>query len=253
LATVHQRNVMENISLYHSWSAEPPGPESMAFVRLLAPHLQNALRTRVLISELRVQVQDLAAAMHALWTPVFLFDRTGRCAFTNVAARALLSSQRGISYQDGRLVIDNHERSQTLAALIRRAIALNTLGRSKISKSLGGGAMLIPRGESRPLRLHVAPLPPTHIPGGGNFAAIGFISDPDDTPSLPEDMLRELYGLTQSEARLASQIAAGVSLSDAANCIGVSRETVRTQLKSIFQKTGTRKQSDLIRLIGMKA
>jgi DNA-binding CsgD family transcriptional regulator len=113
--------------------------------------------------------------------------------------------------------------------------------------------MLIPRAEGRPLRLHVAPISPDHTLGAGSFAAIGFLSDPDDNPTLPKDMLRALYGLTQSEAHLAAEIAAGVSLYEAADSARVSRETARSQLKAVFQKTGAHRQSELMRLIGMKS
>ena len=50
----------------------------------------------------------------------------------------------------------------------------------------------------------------------------------------PSQLLRQLFNVTAAEARLASLIASGVSPEQAAETIGVARETVRNQLKSIF-------------------
>ena len=56
-------------------------------------------------------------------------------------------------------------------------------------------------------------------------------------------------GLTAAEGKLAALLARGASVSDAAVQLGVSAHTARTQLKHIFAKTGTRRQSELIRLL----
>ena len=51
------------------------------------------------------------------------------------------------------------------------------------------------------------------------------------------------------EARLAAQLARDISLTEAADTFGVTRNTVRAQLRSIFDKTEARRQSDLVRLL----
>jgi DNA-binding CsgD family transcriptional regulator len=62
-------------------------------------------------------------------------------------------------------------------------------------------------------------------------------------------LLRQLFDFTAAEARLARLIAGGVSPEQAAETIGVVRETVRNQLKAIFAKTGTHRQSELVALL----
>ena len=57
------------------------------------------------------------------------------------------------------------------------------------------------------------------------------------------------YGLTPAEQRLASQLVSGVSLAEAAAKMGIGYETARAQLKSIFVKTGTHRQAELVALI----
>lgn len=64
------------------------------------------------------------------------------------------------------------------------------------------------------------------------------------------DLVRQGLGLTAAEAKLASKLGTGTSLADAAAELGIAFHTARTQLKHIFAKTGARRQSELVGLIG---
>ncbi len=63
------------------------------------------------------------------------------------------------------------------------------------------------------------------------------------------DRLRHLFGLTRAEARLAARLAAGDDLAAAALRLGVSQGTLRGALKSIFRKTGAKRQAELVGLL----
>ena len=72
----------------------------------------------------------------------------------------------------------------------------------------------------------------------------------DNHRHLPDaDVLRQVFGLTPAKAALASLLAMGLTLHQAAGTLHVTRETVRSRLKTIFQKTGTHRQADLVRLL----
>ena len=58
--------------------------------------------------------------------------------------------------------------------------------------------------------------------------------------------LKERFGLTPAEARLVLRIVAGDSLRSSAAALGIGYETARTTLKSVFHKTGTRRQAELV-------
>ena len=60
------------------------------------------------------------------------------------------------------------------------------------------------------------------------------------------DLLRCHFGLTPAEARLALRLVAGETLRSAAAKLGITYETARTQLKNIFNKTGTSRQAELV-------
>jgi DNA-binding CsgD family transcriptional regulator len=70
------------------------------------------------------------------------------------------------------------------------------------------------------------------------------------SPGVPEtELLTGLFDLTPAESRLARAVAAGHALSDIAANGRTSIGTLRTQLKSVMAKTGTRRQVDLVRLL----
>jgi DNA-binding CsgD family transcriptional regulator len=70
-----------------------------------------------------------------------------------------------------------------------------------------------------------------------------------DNAIVPQPILKALFDLSSAEARVAERIAAGNTLADIGKQLSVSVHTIRAQLKSIFEKTGVRRQADLIRLL----
>jgi DNA-binding CsgD family transcriptional regulator len=71
--------------------------------------------------------------------------------------------------------------------------------------------------------------------------------NPMEGARMPQTaFLKNRFGLTPAEARLVLRLVSGDSLRSAAKALGIKYETVRTHLKSIFQKTGTRRQAELV-------
>jgi DNA-binding CsgD family transcriptional regulator len=69
----------------------------------------------------------------------------------------------------------------------------------------------------------------------------------DCVPS--QSRLIETFGVTPAEAKLITHLVDGLTLTAAAEALGVSRNTARTQLSSIFTKTGVNRQSQLVKLV----
>jgi DNA-binding CsgD family transcriptional regulator len=80
-------------------------------------------------------------------------------------------------------------------------------------------------------------------------AAIVFITDPERAPVGLQPILRRLYRLTPREAEVTERLLRGQSLEEIRAALGTSIHTTRTQVKRVFAKTGTRSQSDLVRVI----
>ena len=75
------------------------------------------------------------------------------------------------------------------------------------------------------------------------------VTDPESTPALSDEVLQVTFHLTRAEARLAQLLVRGVSMRDAAVQLGLSVETVRTRLKTVFGKTATTRQAELVALL----
>lgn len=71
--------------------------------------------------------------------------------------------------------------------------------------------------------------------------------------SLPvqtaEADLRQLFGLTSTEAQLSNLLMEGLSLEDCCQELGIRRTTARMHLRNIFAKTGVRRQGELVSLL----
>jgi DNA-binding CsgD family transcriptional regulator len=79
--------------------------------------------------------------------------------------------------------------------------------------------------------------------------ALVFITDPERLPVPQADHLRQLYGLTRMEASVAVSALRGEGLQAIADELGISPTTARTHLQHVFEKTGTCRQAELVRLI----
>ncbi len=66
---------------------------------------------------------------------------------------------------------------------------------------------------------------------------------------VPLAELQKVFGLTKAEATLLSRLEAEIPLPMAAEQLGISYETARTHVKSILQKTGTKRQSEILALV----
>jgi DNA-binding CsgD family transcriptional regulator len=77
-----------------------------------------------------------------------------------------------------------------------------------------------------------------------------FINDPTRAQRSSIDQVTGILGLTSAEARVALKIAEGVSLADASEQLDSSVNTIKTLLQRAFTKTGARRQSELVRIIG---
>lgn len=107
------------------------------------------------------------------------------------------------------------------------------------------------------------PLPPTRVISS-TLTAARALRDPaptlssrksriasalTDLPVPAAQPLQEYFDLTLAEVRLAQSLARGLSLEEAARRLNIKMSTARTQLASIFSKTGSERQGKLIAIL----
>jgi DNA-binding CsgD family transcriptional regulator len=82
------------------------------------------------------------------------------------------------------------------------------------------------------------------------IAAIFITGTTEAEPSgIPAQSLERLFSLTPAEARLLIALVDGLGLDEIAEQFEVSKNTLRNQLNQVFRKTGTNKQSELVRMV----
>jgi DNA-binding CsgD family transcriptional regulator len=179
---------------------------------------------------------------------IFLAAASARAVFANAAAKAMLDAGDGILLRDGRLA--TADSSEVLAKLI--------VSCARTSPALGGpgGELTVPRGHRRPpLQVTVTPLRSTtrlaEVPwsGVGAPVAMVMVRDPEFDRRRLEINLRRRFELTAAETGLAAEILNGNGRKAVARRRGISDATAKTQLASIFGKTGTHRQGELARLL----
>ncbi len=75
------------------------------------------------------------------------------------------------------------------------------------------------------------------------------VADLDRRIEAPADLIRRVFDLTPAESVVVERLVYGLSLQEIADTVGSTRNTVRNQLQIVFGKTGTNRQSDLIKLV----
>jgi DNA-binding CsgD family transcriptional regulator/PAS domain-containing protein len=202
-----------------------------ALLGTLVGHLQQALRMQTGMDEQVEHIRRLSEALEAVHHGVIVVGGDGVVGHLNSAARRILHTHDGLGLRSHRITAVDHSAKQRLRAAVQAA----TTGGAGNSFTCAR-----PSGHS-PYVLHVLP---THTP-----AALVVIIDPDDEPLPPADLIRQLYGLTPTEAQIAQHIAAGEEPKRIAEELSVSLTTVRTHLQHVFDKTHTHRQTGLIRLL----
>ena len=198
-------------------------------------HAAKVMQLRASLDGERTLRRRSEAMLEAAGTAVLLVDRAFRVLGASPAAIAVLDSGDGLSHRNGRLVIAD----SAAATDIRRAAA-ELIERVASRHS----SVLCQRRSGRPsYRLVLAPA--ALGPDAGLTIAI---DDPCASQPSRLELLCAAYHLTPSEMRVTEQLLAGALLEDVAQLRNVSIETVRAQLKSIFLKTQTHRQIDLVRL-----
>jgi len=221
----------------------------------LAPHLRNAVhlaRRGPRSDEVRRHGID---ALHALTAGAVIVDGTGLVIFANGASEAL--SQTGPLR-----MVRTAERSSVAAPRLRLTTSataetsrLHALIASAARGGPGGGLVLGADAQGAVLRVLVMPLPDTTgkglvgrdgtVPG----RALVLANTLHVTSPLPVDMLMSIYAFSPSEAAVAQALLGGATAEQVARDRQVSVATIRTQIRSILEKTGAKNVRDLERYI----
>jgi DNA-binding CsgD family transcriptional regulator len=230
-----------------------PGKDYLTDVQLrlfeaVARHLGRAVRINRQLWKLELGNLAATERIEMLQEGAMLTDASGRVVLANAVAKAMLDARDGIFLCDGRLAVAGSPDAlqKLVASCARRSVGIGG----------PGGELKVPRDLPRsPLHVTVAPLrSDTRLPdvpwiGFGSPVAIVTVTDRDLDRRRRQMNLRRRFDLTSTEAALAAEILRGDGRKAAARRCGISDATAKTHLKNIFEKTGTHRQAELVRLL----
>ena len=162
----------------------------------------------------------------------------------NRFASALVSERDGLLATPTGLRAEQSSESSLLEKTIRQAASA-----SNGDCASAGGVVIVSRRMRTPLQIQIKPIRTSMAQTETRIEAIAFVTDPARRQRPPQELLRTLYGLTPAECRVSLLLSDGHAPKHIAEMAGVSFDTVRTQIKSIFSKTGVKRQGELIRLL----
>lgn len=179
-------------------------------------------------------------AMDLLDYGVLLVNAEARVCFVNRRAQDLVHAQE-LSLIGGQLRADSLGQTMVLHELIARYARQDGDGvhTREVSCHRLGRLMLQLAGVSPGLSLGL---------GAKRLVAV-FVIDPGRFSDPTPPQLQRQFGLTPAEAEIACEIVKGEGLVTCARRMGISRATASTHLQRIFEKTGTKRQAQLVRAI----
>lgn len=234
-----------SLTLFRNDGMEYFGTAERQYLDLLKPHLRRAARLSLTLADLRGKRRAQMAVLDRLPFGTLVLDCQGRVLLMNRGAKGILSKTEALKIKLGRLTgarakdmgqlkkfFGRCTRERALAAPCRHELLSfsDLTGRNSVS-------------------LLLAPVDLTDGLDATGATVTGFLFDSDHRPKVCRPTLVRLYQLTGAESRLVEALVAGETLETAAGRFGVSKQTLRKQLGTIYQKTGTHRQAELMSLV----
>jgi DNA-binding CsgD family transcriptional regulator len=207
----------------------------VARLSAVLPHMAQAFGLRLRFDALEGRHAALDLMLDGLCDGALLLDHKGRLVHATEKARAVLATP------EGPLCLGSHGR-----IVAREADAGRRLDATFAQRAFRGPAVIVFTASD--LRLRIVPSalarPFAALPG---VAYLAVIEDAGIARRDGLDRIVQHHRLTPAEARLARALVDGVTLKEAAARFGITIQTARNQLHHVLQKTGCRRQADLVR------
>jgi len=219
-----------------------------AVMRALLPLLQRIVRLYLVIGDSERRRRIAEHVLETSGVGVILVDSGGSVISVNGAAHAIMAHTGVLGIHDGRLRAMRQADQQLLQRHIRQKA--DEQSANLADPACYAAFALLRDDHPLPVTVMVRPGPPFGpVSAPLRRTATIILRDPARRLRLAAPDLEQLFDLSPAEARLAQLLADGLSMEEAALQLGVSRNTVRSQLQAVFAKTGTNRQGDLVRLL----
>jgi DNA-binding CsgD family transcriptional regulator len=217
---------------------------------MFVPHLKTAIHLFSELDVVRTERSIYADAMDQLTLATIVLDENGRVLHANRLAETILAERDGITRVNDSLQLANHDDAKRFRELLTRAIEAQRASKPGLVE-----VMRVRRPSGLP-DIGLVVRPSSSAVGGPDerltaSVAVFLSAETEDAPERapPSEVIQKLFGLTPKEATLALRLAGGDSLQEASETLGISTNTARAHLRSIFAKTGVDRQAKLVRVL----
>lgn len=226
------------LSIQRSTKQGPFSPDELRGLSAISGGLSSAAATARARGFARAQ-----AALDAFDTTgaaVVLLDRRGEVSWFSRSAGSLFGSDIHIAGRH--LVCSDTNAMNGLSHAIHKLVWERDC-------AAASAPIVIPRQQGRPIVAYASRSARISASAFAPCQVVIVLVDLEMKINVRPEELRVIFGLTPAESRLAVRLARGESIDDAAKRIGISYDTSRNVLKSIFQKTETHRQGELVALL----
>lgn len=211
----------------------------------LLPHLRRALDLHQALRHDQRVHSLYSQAMAHLMVGAIVLDEHRKVIECNPMAASIVKMADGLRLVGDELEATYRTDNTKLQRLIRDALAsapgakaslVEAMSVSRPSGKVGWGVVV------------QAISPDAWTEGKHRPSVAVFVRDTEGKADPPARLAQQLFQLTPAETALAIQLANGLSLEEAAEALNIRRNTARAHLRSIFSKTGVRRQTELVRI-----
>ncbi|HZR75800.1 hypothetical protein [Bradyrhizobium sp.] len=221
--------------------------EARQRMTLVVPHIRRAALISKAIDLAQIKAATFTTAMDALASGMFLLDAAGRLIHTNASAAAMIDSSGPVRIVNGRFELVFRASDRLFQEALTAAAAGDPLELRNKAVSLP-----ITDPDEREFSLHMLPLDRdrrARLGADRGAAVLVFVRNMDGTGAAAIEAFASQFALTRQEARVLRAVIDTGSVPMAAALLGLSTTTARFHLTGIFDKTGVRTQSGLVRLL----
>ena len=218
--------------------------EAEAFGELI-PHVKQAVALSERLARVDFANRVALEALDSVRMGVLIVDESARVIHVNATARRIIDAHDGIALHNGTLRLHDREQDTQLRRAVWDAV-------SKAREAIPPDqAVAVSRPSGREAYpLLVGTLWGNHLRYGlGRLdrpLAVVFVSIPEEPQEATAELLRRLFGLTLAEARLCEHLVQSRSVEEAAEELGVAKDTARVHLRNAFDKLGVSRQAELV-------
>ncbi|MBN3792764.1 helix-turn-helix transcriptional regulator [Burkholderia sp. Ac-20353] len=228
-------------------ASKPFSARDKAICGLLLPHLKRAVELHSRLDTAEVERSIYANAVNRMQVGMITLDEKGAIIDMNGVADEILKQGNGLCAARGTIEATDAQENRTLQRLIRHAVMGHHGTASAIVE-----AMPVTRNFDKPrlgLLVRTILMSDWSEDNKRRPAVALLVRDPDRKPQGAQEIIRKLFDLTPAETSLALLLTNGMTLEEAAEESGISKNTARTHLRAIFSKTGVTRQATLVRIL----